>query len=78
MKISLKNFHDQNEVFLKKCELGCVYMNYILLSIIAMLLFSIGDLISKIASNQMPSASVAFIRTIVAARSFRHLYNSYN
>ena len=67
MKISLKNFHDQNEVFLKKCELGCVYMNYILLSIIAMLLFSVGDLISKIASNQMPSTSVALIRTIVAA-----------
>ncbi len=42
-------------------------MNYLLLSIIAMLLFSVGDLISKIASNQMPSTSVALIRTVVAA-----------
>jgi uncharacterized membrane protein len=32
-----------------------------------MLLFSVGDLISKIASNQMPSTSVALIRTVVAA-----------
>jgi hypothetical protein len=32
-----------------------------------MLLFSVGDLMSKVASNQMPSTSVSLIRTVFAA-----------
>ncbi len=38
-----------------------------ILSIIAMILFSLEVTISKVASNYIPSTSVALIRTIVAA-----------
>jgi len=42
-------------------------MNYMTLSIIAMILFSLEVTISKVASNHIPSTTVALIRTIVAA-----------
>lgn len=42
-------------------------MNYMILSLIAMILFSLEVTISKVASNHIPSTSVALIRTIVAA-----------
>ena len=42
-------------------------LNYMILSIIAMILFSLEVTISKVASNYIPSTNVALIRTIVAA-----------
>lgn len=42
-------------------------LNYMMLSVIAMILFSLEVTISKVALNHMPSTSVALIRTMVAA-----------